>query len=73
MSTISLRRTKFHKVDGKNLVELPAKTVYIQKIKLSKEERDLYNMFKNEGHAILERYFYYFKECVSVVSLRVIS
>ncbi|XP_047134466.1 helicase-like transcription factor isoform X1 [Hydra vulgaris] len=56
MSIISLRRTKSNKVDGKSLIKLPKKTIFIQKIKLTKEERDLYNMFKNEGRSILESY-----------------
>ena len=53
---ISIRRTKQHKVNGKPVVELPKKSVFIQYIEFSEEEKKLYETFKNEGQAILARY-----------------
>jgi len=53
---ISIRRTKQHKVNNKSVVDLPPKNIYVQYIEMSEEERKLYETFKNEGKAILERY-----------------
>lgn len=53
---IAMRRTKTQEVKGKKIVELPQRTVFIQKIQLSSEERKLYETFKNEGKNIMKRY-----------------
>ncbi|XP_056420818.1 helicase-like transcription factor isoform X2 [Hyla sarda] len=54
---ITLRRTKTTKVNGKPVLELPERKVYIQYIKLSTEERNIYESMQNEGKAIIGRYF----------------
>ncbi|XP_069831488.1 helicase-like transcription factor [Dendropsophus ebraccatus] len=54
---ITLRRTKTTKVNGKPVLELPERKVFIQYIKLSTEERQIYESMQNEGKAIIGRYF----------------
>ncbi|KAM5165125.1 helicase-like transcription factor [Mantella aurantiaca] len=57
IKNITLRRTKTTKVKGKPVLQLPERKVYIQHIKLSPEERQIYESMQNEGKLIISRYF----------------
>ncbi|KAM3930256.1 helicase-like transcription factor [Leptodactylus fuscus] len=57
IKNITLRRTKTTKVKGKPVLELPERKVYIKYVKLSTEERQIYESMQNEGKAIIGRYF----------------
>ncbi|XP_040283968.1 helicase-like transcription factor [Bufo bufo] len=57
VKNVTLRRTKTSKVKGKPVLELPERKVYIQYVKLSTEERKIYESMQNEGKAIIGRYF----------------
>ncbi|XP_069753508.1 helicase-like transcription factor isoform X2 [Narcine bancroftii] len=57
INNITLRRTKTSRVNGKSVIELPTRTVFIQHITLSEEEKQIYESVKNEGQAIIGRYF----------------
>ncbi|XP_072263993.1 helicase-like transcription factor isoform X2 [Pyxicephalus adspersus] len=57
IKNITLRRTKTTKVNGKPVLQLPERKVYIQHIKLSPEERQIYETMQNEGKNIIGRYF----------------
>ncbi|KAM4043571.1 helicase-like transcription factor isoform 2-T4 [Anomaloglossus baeobatrachus] len=57
IKSITLRRTKTTKVNGKPVLKLPERKVYVQHIKLSAEERKLYESMQNEGKAIIGRHF----------------
>ncbi|XP_078061506.1 helicase-like transcription factor [Mustelus asterias] len=57
INNITLRRTKTSKVNGKPVIELPERTVFVQHITLSDEEKQIYESVKNEGRAIIGRYF----------------
>ncbi|KAI4872692.1 hypothetical protein NFI96_032483 [Prochilodus magdalenae] len=56
VKTITLRRTKNSKVSGQALLKLPEKTVFVQHVELSQEERDEYEREKAEGRRIISRY-----------------
>lgn len=55
--SITLRRTKTSKIKGKPVLELPERKVFIQHVSLSEEERKIYQSVKNEGKALIGRYF----------------
>lgn len=55
MGAIAMRRTKNQMVDGKPIVELPARNVFVEHVKLSEEERSLYEAMQNEGKIIVSR------------------
>ena len=55
MKLIAMRRTKTQKMNGKRIVELPERTVFIQKIEMTSQERKIYNTIKNEGKVITDR------------------
>ncbi|GCC38705.1 hypothetical protein chiPu_0017221 [Chiloscyllium punctatum] len=57
IKNITLRRTKASKVNGKPVIELPERTVFVQHITLTDEEKQIYESVKNEGRAIIGRYF----------------
>ncbi|XP_067898712.1 helicase-like transcription factor [Heterodontus francisci] len=57
INNITLRRTKTSKVNGKPVIELPERRVFVQHITLSDEEKQIYESVKNEGRAIIGRYF----------------
>ncbi|XP_071949768.1 helicase-like transcription factor [Antedon mediterranea] len=57
MRAIALRRTKTQKIDGKPLVELPERNVYVQSVELSEEERKVYETMAKEGRLAIGRYF----------------
>ncbi|XP_048732232.2 helicase-like transcription factor isoform X3 [Ostrea edulis] len=57
MGAIAMRRTKNQMVDGKPIVELPDRKVFVEHVKLSEEERSVYEAMQNEGKIIVSRYF----------------
>ncbi|XP_053565972.1 helicase-like transcription factor isoform X2 [Bombina bombina] len=57
IKSITLRRTKTSKIKGKLVLELPDRKVFVQHIKLSEEERQIYESVKKEGKAVISRYF----------------
>ncbi|KAK6186271.1 hypothetical protein SNE40_008341 [Patella caerulea] len=57
MANIALRRTKNQQVNGKALVELPARDVFTEHVTLSEDERKLYSAMQTEGKLIISRYF----------------
>lgn len=52
---ISIRRLKSDQDEGKPLVKLPPRTVVIQEVELSEEERKLYDAMQNHGKLIIGR------------------
>ncbi|MEQ2164678.1 hypothetical protein GOODEAATRI_009150 [Goodea atripinnis] len=50
---ITLRRTKNSEVNGRRLVSLPKKSVYVEKVVLSQQEREEYELARNEGRRII--------------------
>ena len=60
-----MRRTKIQQVDGKPLVELPERQVFVQPVELSLEERKLYDSMAKEGKLVIGKYvFSCIKYCV---------
>ncbi|KAM4723825.1 helicase-like transcription factor isoform 1-T4 [Anableps anableps] len=53
---ITLRRTKLSEIDGRRLVSLPKKTVYVEQVELSQQEREEYELARNEGRRTIARY-----------------
>ncbi|XP_017158144.1 helicase-like transcription factor isoform X3 [Poecilia reticulata] len=53
---ITLRRTKNSEVNGRRLVSLPTKTVYVEQVELSAQEREEYELARNEGRRTIGRY-----------------
>ncbi|KAM9708224.1 helicase-like transcription factor [Menidia menidia] len=53
---ITLRRTKSSEVNGRLLVSLPEKTVYVEQVELSQQEREEYELARNEGRNTIGRY-----------------
>ena len=49
MKVIALRRTKTQIIDGKPIVELPEKSVFMNYIELTREERDIYKAVSEKG------------------------
>lgn len=56
MRIVAMRRTKTQKVNGKPLVELPDRQLFIQPVELSLEERKLYDSMAKEGKLVIGRY-----------------
>ncbi|XP_008278342.1 helicase-like transcription factor [Stegastes partitus] len=52
---ITLRRTKTSEVNGRPLVSLPDKTVYVEQVELSQSEREEYERARKEGKNIIKR------------------
>lgn len=52
---ITLRRTKNSEVNGRRLVSLPKKTVYVEQVELSPQEREEYELARNEGRLTIGR------------------
>ena len=60
-----MRRTKIQQIDGKPLVDLPERQVFVQPVELSLEERKLYDSMAKEGKLVIGKYvFNYTKYCV---------
>ncbi|XP_007437469.1 helicase-like transcription factor [Python bivittatus] len=57
IKSITLRRTKTSKVNGKPVLKLPERKVFIQHITLTDEESVIYHSVKNESKAAISRYF----------------
>ncbi|NXJ99538.1 HLTF factor, partial [Corythaixoides concolor] len=55
--SITLRRTKMSKVEGKPILDLPERKVLIQHVTLTEEERQIYQSVKKEGKAVISRFF----------------
>ncbi|RVE57448.1 hypothetical protein OJAV_G00216470 [Oryzias javanicus] len=53
---ITLRRTKSSEVNGQRLVSLPEKKVYVEQVELSQQEREEYELARNEGRSTIGRY-----------------
>lgn len=53
---ITLRRTKSSEVKGRPLVVLPEKSVFVEQVELSPEERAEYTLANNEGQNTIRRY-----------------
>ncbi|XP_078613180.1 helicase-like transcription factor isoform X2 [Branchiostoma floridae x Branchiostoma japonicum] len=57
MGNLAMRRTKTQQVEGKPLVELPPRTVFIQHVEMSADEREVYDSMATEGKVMVGRYF----------------
>ncbi|KAM3870955.1 helicase-like transcription factor [Diretmus argenteus] len=53
---ITLRRTKSSEVNGRPLVSLPEKTVCVEQVELSQQEREEYELARTEGRNTIGRY-----------------
>uniref|UniRef100_A0A669DNC5 Helicase like transcription factor n=1 Tax=Oreochromis niloticus TaxID=8128 RepID=A0A669DNC5_ORENI len=53
---ITLRRTKNSEVNGRPLVSLPEKKVYVEQVELSQPEREEYELARTEGKNTIGRY-----------------
>uniref|UniRef100_A0A8B9RAF5 Helicase-like transcription factor n=1 Tax=Astyanax mexicanus TaxID=7994 RepID=A0A8B9RAF5_ASTMX len=56
LKVLTMRRTKLSKANGRPILQLPEKKVFLQKVVLSKEERERYELEKAEGRRIISRY-----------------
>ncbi|XP_059159107.1 helicase-like transcription factor [Physella acuta] len=57
MKNLAMRRTKNQQINGKPILELPARKVFLEKITLSGEERSVYDAMQNHGQVVVGRYF----------------
>lgn len=55
LAAITLRRMKNQVTNGKPIVDLPKKDVFIEHVRLSEEERRLYDTMQNEGRLIVSK------------------
>jgi len=55
LGMIALRRVKTQIVDGKPLIELPTRDVFVETVTLSAEEREIYDVMQNEGKLIVNK------------------
>ncbi|XP_071768487.2 helicase-like transcription factor [Centroberyx gerrardi] len=53
---ITLRRTKTSEVNGRPLVSLPEKTVCVEQVELTQQEREEYELARTEGRKTIGRY-----------------
>ena len=53
LNTVALRRTKDQQVNGRPLVQLPARTVHVVTVQLSREERQKYERWEEAGGDLL--------------------
>uniref|UniRef100_A0A1A7XCV1 Helicase-like transcription factor n=3 Tax=Iconisemion striatum TaxID=60296 RepID=A0A1A7XCV1_9TELE len=53
---ITLRRTKNSEIKGHRMVSLPEKTVFVEQVELSQQEREEYELARNEGRRTIGRY-----------------
>lgn len=58
MQHLAMRREKTQMVDGKPLVALPDKTINLESLEFSEDERTLYDAMHKEGKLIVNKYFY---------------
>ncbi|KAL5004275.1 hypothetical protein ScPMuIL_017731 [Solemya velum] len=57
MASIALRRTKTMEIDGKPIIKLPERNVYIEHVKLSEDERSIYQAMLSESKLQVSKYF----------------
>jgi SWI/SNF-related matrix-associated actin-dependent regulator of chromatin subfamily A3 len=67
MGIVAMRRTKTQKINGKPLVELPDRQLFIQPVELSLEERKLYDSMATEGKLVVGKYVWGGCHCISVI------
>lgn len=53
---ITLRRTKGTSVNGRPLVALPEKSVCVERVELTRQERDEYELARSEGRSTIGRW-----------------
>lgn len=58
---ITLRRTKSSKVDGRTVVNLPDRRVFVQHVTLSDEEKEEYEQATTEGRNIIGRWARFYR------------
>jgi SWI/SNF-related matrix-associated actin-dependent regulator of chromatin subfamily A3 len=56
VGSIALRRMKNQLKNGKPIVDLPKRDIFIEHIVLSEEERQLYNTMQHEGKLVVNRF-----------------
>ncbi|KAF8176997.1 SNF2 family DNA-dependent ATPase [Pholiota molesta] len=56
LKPILLRRTKYARLEGKPLLELPAKHIEIVRLKFTPEEREVYDMFEKQTKIQLNKF-----------------
>ncbi|CAG5135229.1 unnamed protein product [Candidula unifasciata] len=56
MRNLSLRRTKTQQVNGKPILDLPARNVVLKKLTLNKEQREAYDLMENEGKILIRQF-----------------
>ncbi|KAH9523505.1 hypothetical protein Btru_040176 [Bulinus truncatus] len=54
---LAMRRTKNQQLNGKPIVSLPARHVYLETVSLSKEERGYYDAMQTNGRDIIGSYY----------------
>ncbi|GFR86838.1 helicase-like transcription factor [Elysia marginata] len=57
MRNLALRRTKTQQLNGRPLIVLPDRHVYLEKISFGEEERAVYEAMQANGKVIIGRYF----------------
>ncbi|XP_030837524.1 helicase-like transcription factor isoform X1 [Strongylocentrotus purpuratus] len=57
MDTLALRRMKSQKVNGKPLVDLPARNVVLQYVDFSEDEKKVYKTMEKDGRLAVSKYF----------------
>ena len=70
LQAIAMRRHKTQEVQGKPLLNLPKKEVFVEYIKLSDEERAVYETMQAEGKLIVSRYI---RQTEGRISLKLLS
>ena len=53
---VAIRRLKTDQIDGKPLVDLPARRVEVNRIKFNEDERKLYDAMHKDGKLIVCKY-----------------
>ncbi|XP_041482549.1 helicase-like transcription factor isoform X2 [Lytechinus variegatus] len=57
MNTLALRRMKSQKLNGKPLVDLPARNVVLQYVDFSDDEKEVYKTMEKDGRLAVSKYF----------------
>lgn len=55
MNTLALRRMKSQKVNGKPLVDLPARNVVLQYVDFSEDEKKVYKTMEKDGRLAVSK------------------
>lgn len=73
MRNLALRRTKTQQVNGKPILDLPARNVVLKKLTLNQEQRETYDLMENEGkiliRGLVQHCCLFVKETISLHSL----